>query len=139
MNTSLNRCLHPTKIGSHKTDSLEKREELRVESTETKMKRNFSSNLRKRLQYSLLAFISTGAFLVSTSAFSGKPVIVDVNISKKSSSGSHTIMATVRHADSGWKHYADAIEISTPEGVVLLTRVLAHPHVNEQPFTRGCK
>jgi len=46
-------------------------------------------------------------------------------------------MATVRHADSGWKHYADAIEISTPEGVVLLTRVLAHPHVNEQPFTRG--
>ncbi len=101
------------------------------------MNRNPTSSYHKRLQHNLLALLSTGALLVSTSVFAGKPVIVDVDISKKSSSGSRTIMATVRHADSGWKHYADAIEISTPEGVILRTRVLAHPHVNEQPFTRG--
>ena len=44
---------------------------------------------------------------------------------------------TVRHAGSGWDHYADRWESREGDGVVLATRVLAHPHVNEQPFTRG--
>ena len=44
---------------------------------------------------------------------------------------------TVRHADTGWEHYADAWEILTPEGKLLARRVLLHPHVNEQPFTRS--
>ena len=44
---------------------------------------------------------------------------------------------TVRHADAGWKHYADGFEVLGQEGEVLGTRVLRHPHVDEQPFTRG--
>lgn len=44
---------------------------------------------------------------------------------------------TVRHADAGWDHYADAFEVLDAEGAVLATRVLRHPHVDEQPFTRG--
>jgi hypothetical protein len=43
---------------------------------------------------------------------------------------------TVRHADVGWDHYADRWEVLTESGEVLGTRVLRHPHVNEQPFTR---
>ncbi len=43
----------------------------------------------------------------------------------------------VQHADSGWEHYADAWEVTTVDGTLLATRVLAHPHVNEQPFTRS--
>ena len=43
---------------------------------------------------------------------------------------------TVRHDDEGWEHYADRWEILGPNGEVLATRVLAHPHVGEQPFTR---
>jgi hypothetical protein len=42
----------------------------------------------------------------------------------------------VRHADEGWHHYADRFEVLSPEGEVLATRVLQHPHVEEQPFTR---
>jgi hypothetical protein len=34
-------------------------------------------------------------------------------------------------------HYANKFEILSPDGKVLGTRVLYHPHVNEQPFTRG--
>lgn len=45
--------------------------------------------------------------------------------------------ATVRHADTGWEHYADRFEVLTPDGEVLGTRVLRHPHVKEQPFTRA--
>ena len=44
---------------------------------------------------------------------------------------------TLKHADEGWEHYADQWEILTPDGSVLGTRVLAHPHVREQPFTRS--
>jgi hypothetical protein len=43
---------------------------------------------------------------------------------------------TVRHADQGWNHYADRWEVLTPDGRVLATRTLYHPHVDEQPFTR---
>jgi hypothetical protein len=44
---------------------------------------------------------------------------------------------TVKHQDEGWQHYADAWEIVAPDGQVLATRTLYHPHVNEQPFTRS--
>lgn len=51
--------------------------------------------------------------------------------------GRWTITATLRHADTGWDHYADAFEVLGPDGVVLGRRVLHHPHVTEQPFTRS--
>jgi hypothetical protein len=44
---------------------------------------------------------------------------------------------TVRHADSGWQHYADQWDVLALDGTVLGSRVLLHPHVNEQPFTRS--
>lgn len=43
---------------------------------------------------------------------------------------------TVRSNDTGWSHYADKIEVLAPDGSVLGTRVLLHPHETEQPFTR---
>ncbi len=47
------------------------------------------------------------------------------------------VSATVRSHDTGWDKYADAWEVRTPEGDVLGTRTLLHPHENEQPFTRS--
>jgi hypothetical protein len=44
---------------------------------------------------------------------------------------------TLKHADAGWDHYADKWDVVTPDGTLLGTRVLLHPHVNEQPFTRS--
>ena len=43
---------------------------------------------------------------------------------------------TLRHADVGWQHYADRFEVLSLEGHVLGVRILRHPHVHEQPFTR---
>jgi hypothetical protein len=51
--------------------------------------------------------------------------------------GSWTFEVTVQHEDTGWEHYADRWEVLTLDGEVLATRVLAHPHVEEQPFTRS--
>jgi hypothetical protein len=45
-------------------------------------------------------------------------------------------VVTVKHADTGWNHYANRFEIVGPDGALIATRVLEHPHVHEQPFTR---
>lgn len=44
---------------------------------------------------------------------------------------------TLAHADTGWDHYADQWRVLDPDGNVLGVRTLAHPHVDEQPFTRS--
>ncbi|MEQ8505852.1 MAG: hypothetical protein RIB80_11045 [Rhodospirillales bacterium] len=51
--------------------------------------------------------------------------------------GTYTVTATIRHGDTGWDHYADNFEVMAPDGTMLSRRVLYHPHVNEQPFTRS--
>lgn len=48
-----------------------------------------------------------------------------------------SLSVTLRHADEGWAHYADAWRVVDSEGTVLGTRILHHPHVEEQPFTRS--
>jgi len=49
----------------------------------------------------------------------------------------YRVSATVRSSDTGDEKYADAWEVWEPDGSVLATRVLTHPHVGEQPFTRS--
>ena len=49
----------------------------------------------------------------------------------------YTFNVTVQHADEGWDHYADRWDVVAPDGRVLASRVLLHPHVDEQPFTRS--
>jgi hypothetical protein len=58
--------------------------------------------------------------------------------------GTWTFQVTVRHPDTGWEDYADGWDVVAPDGTVLkvgesdpFTRLLLHPHENEQPFTRS--
>lgn len=44
---------------------------------------------------------------------------------------------TLKHGDTGWDHYADNWRVVDSEGNIVGDRVLYHPHVDEQPFTRG--
>lgn len=44
---------------------------------------------------------------------------------------------TVDHPDTGWEHFANGWEILDAAGNRLGWRELAHPHVEEQPFTRS--
>ncbi|PVB63729.1 hypothetical protein DCO57_02820 [Labrenzia sp. 011] len=48
-----------------------------------------------------------------------------------------TFSVTLKHADTGWDHYADLWQVYSPDGDLLGERVLLHPHVDEQPFTRS--
>jgi hypothetical protein len=51
--------------------------------------------------------------------------------------GTYRFDVTVRSADTGDEKYADLWEVRAPDGAVLGGRVLTHPHVAEQPFTRS--
>jgi len=84
--------------------------------------------------------IATGlaaALLGLQSALAGEVDVLKVDIRPAAEAGRFDIEATLRHADSGWDHYANRWEILSPDGRVVATRVLAHPHEHEQPFTRG--
>lgn len=74
--------------------------------------------------------------LAAAPAAAGDADIVNVQVHRQGG-GTYRIDVTVRHADDGWDHYADAWQVVGPDGIVLATRELAHPHVDEQPFTRS--
>jgi hypothetical protein len=61
--------------------------------------------------------------------------VVDVVITADAG-GTFGISVTVASADTGWDKYADGWDV-VANGAVIATRVLAHPHVDEQPFTRS--
>ena len=72
---------------------------------------------------------------VATIATAGEVEIV-VAQARHLVDGAYNFSVT-RHADTGWDHYADKWDVVAPDGTVLGTRVLVHPHQDEQPFTRG--
>lgn len=69
-------------------------------------------------------------------AFGGEADVLDVDVSCNSESICR-FDVTVKHDDAGWSHYANRWEVLAPDGKILATRVLAHPHDDEQPFTRS--
>jgi hypothetical protein len=51
--------------------------------------------------------------------------------------GTYRFDVTISSDDTGWDKYADQWDVVAPDGAVLGTRMLAHPHETEQPFTRS--
>ena len=74
--------------------------------------------------------------LATTCAVAGEADVIDGSI-KFLADGQFRIDATVLHEDSGWDHYVDRWDVLAVDGRVLGSRELAHPHENEQPFTRS--
>ena len=66
--------------------------------------------------------------------YAGEAKIIDVKVECSSSC---TFSVTLEHGDEGWDHYANQWDVVTLDGSLLKSRVLYHPHENEQPFTRS--
>ena len=75
------------------------------------------------------------ALLLAAPALADTPTVEAVEATRTGETWRFTV--TVRHADAGWDHYADAFVVTAPDGRALGTRTLFHPHVDEQPFTRS--
>ncbi len=94
------------------------------------------------INYSIIVLAATLAVTIVFSTSGGSMAsdsdVVGVKVAESDESGgSFRFDVTLRHNDSGWEHYANVWEVVSPDGEVLATRVLAHPHVDEQPFTRS--
>ena len=73
---------------------------------------------------------------MTTAVYAGQADVVAAKVAR-TGNDTYKFDVTVRHTDEGWKHYADKWDVTAPDGTVLGTRILAHPHVDEQPFTRS--
>jgi len=76
------------------------------------------------------------SFTTIASVLAGEADVVNARLTA-TGNGTYRIEVTVAHADAGWKHYADRWEVLSPDGEIIGVRELAHPHDNEQPFTRS--
>ena len=75
--------------------------------------------------------------LGSGAAQAGEVTVVDVAVEPEASDR-FAFAVTLRHADEGWDHYAYRWDVVSLDGkTVYGERVLYHPHVTEQPFTRS--
>lgn len=75
-------------------------------------------------------------FCLASTAFPGEVDVVAVEF-QQDNDGTYRFNVTLRHTDTGWDHYSDRWEVLALDGTILGTRVLAHPHVDEQPFARS--
>ena len=78
----------------------------------------------------LIAFLA-----MSAPAFADDAVIEDATA--RASGDAWNFSVTLRHGDTGWDDYADGWRVVAEDGTELGMRVLYHPHVEEQPFTRS--
>lgn len=74
--------------------------------------------------------------LTSSWVHAGKPEVVTAQ-AECNPQRVCTLRVTLRHDDTGWDHYANQWQVLSPQGQLLATRTLHHPHVDEQPFTRS--
>ncbi len=87
----------------------------------------------------MIRLVSGIVFVVLGSAslcHAGDVEIVDARY-ERTGEGLYTFQITLRHEDEGWDHYTDKWQVLSPDRKVFGERVLLHPHVNEQPFTRS--
>lgn len=91
------------------------------------------------MQFDCLLVRCFGAFcavFVALPVWAGEVDVVAAD-AQQQSDGKWRFSVTLLHDDEGWDHYADRWDVVGPDGAVYGERVLAHPHENEQPFTRS--
>lgn len=83
----------------------------------------------------LFGFVFVTVFFSWNVSLAGEADVTDVQVS--GIGPEYQFSVTVKHADTGWDHYANGWEVVGDDGTIYGERILHHPHVEEQPFTRS--
>jgi len=86
----------------------------------------YSCNGSESINESVANVASTGNGLASVTS-----VVVS------GEAGNYALDVTIESPDTGCNQYADWWEVVRPDGSLVYRRILAHSHVDEQPFTRS--
>lgn len=91
-----------------------------------------------RPQRAVIALILSGLLSIFPygTLFAGEVTIVAASF-HQSGDNNWSVNVTLQHGDTGWEHYADMWRVVDAEGNEFGHRILYHPHVSEQPFTRS--
>ena len=100
------------------------------------MTRNPGNRRRRTLAAGLLGVMAAGLLAFAPAMLSASPSDI-LKVVFTRSGGEWRVDVTIRHADTGWQHYTNVWVVETLDGKQLGKRVLFHPHVGEQPFTRS--
>jgi hypothetical protein len=85
--------------------------------------------------------LGTAALLLACrpgAARAGEADVVAARV-RPAGAGRFDFDVTIRSRDTGWSRYADRFDVLAPDGTVLGSRELLHPHEDEQPFTRDLR
>ncbi len=85
---------------------------------------------------SLFCSILSLFFAVPSTLFANEVDVISVR-ARALPDGKWRFDVTIEHEDEGWEHYADGWEVVGPEGNLIASRPLRHPHVGEASFTRS--
>jgi hypothetical protein len=83
-----------------------------------------------------LAIVIVHSSLMATLISAGEVDVIDVKVGFNGGNN-FQVITTLLHTDTGWEHYANGWEMLDERGNVIGKRVLHHPHVKEQPFSRS--
>jgi hypothetical protein len=83
-----------------------------------------------------IPLLTVAMILIAGPLAAGEADVINVTV-VKTAPDVYSFTVTVRHDDTGWEHYANKWEILDLDRNVLATRILYHPHVDEQAFTRS--
>lgn len=90
------------------------------------------------IKYRLKVWSMVGVLtLTFSTGLYGDEVKILGAVFKKTDRNQWSVSVSLKHADTGWEHYADQWRIVDQKGTIVGRRVLLHPHVDEQPFTRS--
>lgn len=80
--------------------------------------------------------MAAAAVLLPLTAWAGEADVLKA-VASAAGDGTYRFDVTIKSKDKGWDYYCDRFDVLGPDGKVLGTRILHHPHETEQPFTRS--
>ena len=81
-------------------------------------------------------FLPLVLVVIANTGWAGEADVLKA-VASQSGAGTWRFDVTIKSNDKGLDYYCDRFEIVGSDNQVLGTRILVHPHVEEQPFTRS--